>query len=161
MYQLLLCIELLGTAIPVAIGFIHSLRLRFPILLLQIFPNIKHPQQGVLGEHSQMSTPRYNPSCFLLLGAVPGRSIEPWGSGASQGRGSTWVPVEAGLEMSPSDLSSGYLRVRGLLRLHSNFSCYRGRGESGKQSALRCPLDQHLYVMHCSYVCKAPLPGSV
>lgn len=39
------------------------------------------------------------------------------------------MPVEAGLEMSPSDLSSGYLTVRGLLRLHSNFSCYQGRGK--------------------------------
>ena len=81
MHQLLLCIELLGTAVPVAIGFIHSLRLRFPILLLQIFPNIKHPQQGVLGEHSQMSTPRYDPSCLLLLEVVPQRSVKRWGSG--------------------------------------------------------------------------------
>lgn len=38
------------------------------------------------------------------------------------------MPVEAGLQMSPSDLSSGYLTVRGLLRLHSNLSCCRGRG---------------------------------
>lgn len=81
MHELLLRIELLGTAIPVAVGFIHSLRLRFPIFLLQIFPNIKHPQQGVLGEHRQMSTPRNDPLCILLLGVVPGRSVQPWGSG--------------------------------------------------------------------------------
>lgn len=38
------------------------------------------------------------------------------------------MPMEAGLEMSPSDLSSGCLAVRGLLRLLSNFSCYHDGG---------------------------------
>lgn len=130
MHQLLLRIELLGTAVPVAIGFIHSLRLRLPIFLLQIFTNIEHPQQGVLGEHSQMSTPRYNrPTVPSVTGSCSREEHTALGKwGASQGLERTWVPVEAGLEMSHSDLSSGYLTVRGLLRLHSNFSCYQCRG---------------------------------
>lgn len=48
-------------------------------------------------------------------------------SGGSHGLGGTWVPVDAGLEMSPSDRSSGNLALRGLLRLHSSFSCCQGR----------------------------------
>lgn len=55
--------------------------------------------------------------------------MELLGAGEPQGLGSTCVPVEAGLEMSPSDFSSGYLAVRGLLRLLSNFSCCSGRGK--------------------------------
>lgn len=55
--------------------------------------------------------------------------MELLGAGQSKGLGSTCVPAEAGLEMSPSDFSSAYLAVRGLLRLLSNFSCCSGRGK--------------------------------
>lgn len=122
-HQLLLRVEFLGAAVPVAVGLIHGLALGFPILLLQLFPNIQHAQQGVLGEQGQVSAPRYPTGA--VLGAWDVR-------GGSHGPGCTWVPVDAGLEMSPSDRSSGNLAVRGLLRLHSSFSCCRGR-ESGKQ----------------------------
>lgn len=134
MHQLLLRIELLGTAVPVAIGFIDSLRLRFPILLLQIFPNIEHPQQGILGEPQPDEHSKVRSFTLTVTGSGAREERRALGKVGSQGLGSTWVPVEAGLEMSPSDLSSGYLTVRGLLRLHSNFSCYRGRGkvESGQ-----------------------------
>lgn len=74
-HQLLLCVELLGTAVPVAVGLIHSLTLGFPILLLQLFPNIQHAQQGVLGEHGQVSTPRCDPQ---ECGDVQG-SLMAWG----------------------------------------------------------------------------------
>lgn len=76
MHQLLLSVKFFGTAIPVAIGFIDSLRLRFPILFLQIFPHIKHPQQGVLGVQSQVSTHRHDSLCSLLLGVARRKSVD-------------------------------------------------------------------------------------
>lgn len=95
---------------------------------------VSHPPSPALPEHP--ACPARGPG-----GAGTGeRSQVPHRSGAgrvgreggSHGPGCTWVPVDAGLEMSPSDRSSGNLAVRGLLRLHSSFSCCRGR-ESGKQ----------------------------
>lgn len=75
-----------------------------------------------------------------------------------QGLGSTWVPVEAGLEMSPSDLSSGYLTAKGLLRLHSNFSCCQGRGNAVSTETLTgAPLTraQAPLTWHCLRVPRA------
>lgn len=71
-HQLLLRVEFLGAAVPVAVGLIHGLTLGFPILLLQLFPNIQHAQQGVLGEQGQVSAPRYPTGAVLGVWDVRG-----------------------------------------------------------------------------------------
>lgn len=88
-HQLLLGVKLLGTAVPVAVGFVDGLRLGFPVLLLQLVPDVEHAQQGVLG--GAQPAERSRASALPLAGS---------GSGAREHQGAVpgvWAAGGRGL----------------------------------------------------------------